>query len=138
MTCFCFIIKYLCKFGIYVIFYLCNIYKEFEWMYALNGAIYIMMQEKTYSEISKMNSYWNYSKLTICRYMKKNIGDFVLTKELIREGHQNFLFVKILYDKTSTCKKSRKKFCWKNVMAKAVIPASISKRQVIGFHWRLT
>ena len=138
MTCFCFIIKYLCKFGIYVIFYLCNIYKEFEWMYALNGAIYIMMQEKTYSEISKMNSYWNYSKLTICRYMKKNIRDFVLTKELIREGHQNFLFVKILYDKTSTCKKSRKKFCWKNVMAKAVIPASISKRQVIGFYWRLT
>ena len=30
---------------------------------------------KTYSEISKMRSYWKYSKATICRHMKKNIGD---------------------------------------------------------------
>ena len=30
---------------------------------------------KTYSEISNMRSYWNYSKAIICRHMKKNIGD---------------------------------------------------------------
>ena len=33
----------------------------------------------TYSEISRMRSYWKYSKTTICRQMKKNIGD--LTKK---------------------------------------------------------
>ena len=33
---------------------------------------------KTYSEISKMRSYWKYSKATICRHMKKNIGDLVV------------------------------------------------------------
>ena len=36
---------------------------------------------KTYSEISDMRSYWKYSKETICRQMKKNIGDLVVTKE---------------------------------------------------------
>ena len=36
---------------------------------------------KTYSEISKMRSYWNYSKANICRHMKKNTGDLVVTKE---------------------------------------------------------
>ena len=30
---------------------------------------------KTYPEISKMRSYWNYSKANICRYMKKNTGE---------------------------------------------------------------
>ena len=30
---------------------------------------------KTYSEMSKMISYWKFSKATICRHMKKNIGD---------------------------------------------------------------
>ena len=33
---------------------------------------------KTYSEISKMRSYWKYSKATICRHIKKNIGDLVV------------------------------------------------------------
>ena len=36
---------------------------------------------KTYSEISKMRSYRKYSKATICRHMKKSIGDVVVTKE---------------------------------------------------------
>ena len=36
---------------------------------------------KRCSEISKMRSYWKYSKATICRHMKKNIGDLVVTKE---------------------------------------------------------
>ena len=36
---------------------------------------------KTYSEISNTRSYWKYSKATICRHIKKNIGDLVVTKE---------------------------------------------------------
>ena len=38
---------------------------------------------KIYSEISKMRSYWRCSKATICRHMKKNIGDLVVTKKII-------------------------------------------------------
>ena len=51
------------------------------WMYPLTGAICIKMQEKNYSEISNMRSHWKYSKATICRHMKKNIGGLVVTKE---------------------------------------------------------
>ena len=36
---------------------------------------------KIYSEISNMRSYWKYSKATICKHMKKNIGALVVTKE---------------------------------------------------------
>ena len=36
--------------------------------------------QKTYSEISNMRSYWKYSKATICRHMKKNIGDLAVRK----------------------------------------------------------
>ena len=36
---------------------------------------------KICSEISKMRSYWKYSKANICRHMKKNIGDLLVTKE---------------------------------------------------------
>ena len=36
---------------------------------------------KTDSEISDMRSYWKYSKANVCRHMKKNIGDLVVTKE---------------------------------------------------------
>ena len=63
---------------------------------------------KTYSEISKMRSYWKYSKATICRHMKKNIGDLVGDlQNKIREDHQNYQFNKreISYDKPSSCKK---------------------------------
>ena len=44
---------------------------------------------KTYSEISNMRSYWKHSKANTYRYMKKNIGDIVVTKD-----HQNHLFDK--------------------------------------------
>ena len=37
--------------------------------------------EKTYSEISKMRSHWKDSKANSCRYMKKNIGYLLVTKE---------------------------------------------------------
>ena len=33
---------------------------------------------KTYSELSKMRTYWKYVKATICRHMKKNIESLVL------------------------------------------------------------
>ena len=36
---------------------------------------------KTYSEISNMRSCWKYSKVTICRHVKKNIGDLVVMRE---------------------------------------------------------
>ena len=36
---------------------------------------------KTYSEISNMRSYWKYTKATISRHMKKNIGVLVVMKE---------------------------------------------------------
>ena len=45
------------------------------WLYLHQDA------RKTYSEISNMRSYWKYSKATICRHMKKNIGDLVDMKE---------------------------------------------------------
>ena len=34
---------------------------------------------KTCSEISNMRSYRKYSKATICRHMKKNTGDLMVT-----------------------------------------------------------
>ena len=36
---------------------------------------------KTCSEISKMRSYWKYSKSPICRHTKKNIGDLEVMKK---------------------------------------------------------
>ena len=36
---------------------------------------------KAYSEISNMRSHWKYSKATIWRQMKKNIGDLVVKKK---------------------------------------------------------
>ena len=35
----------------------------------------------TYSAISKLRSYWEYSKANFCEHMKNKIGDLVLTKE---------------------------------------------------------
>ena len=64
--------------------------------------------EKTYSEISKMKSYWKYSKATICRHMKRNIGDFVVDLRNNNQGRPlNYLFNKreISYDKSSFCKR---------------------------------
>ena len=36
---------------------------------------------KTYSETSRLRSYLKYSKATICRHMKKNIGNLPVMKE---------------------------------------------------------
>ena len=56
---------------------------------------------KNYSEISNMRSYWKYSKATICRHMKKNIG-----------GLKNI------------------EYCKKRVIVKAGIPPSVSEKTV--------
>ena len=42
--------------------------------------------EKTYSEILKMRSYWKYSIVTICRYMKNNMGDLVIELRKNNQG----------------------------------------------------
>ena len=36
--------------------------------------------KKTYSEKSKMKSSWKYSMGNICRHIKQNIGDLIVTK----------------------------------------------------------
>ena len=64
---------------------------------------------KTYSDMSKMISYWKFSKATICRHMKKNIGD---------------LSWELSFNKPSTSKKR-----WET---------SLARRQLVGFCKRLT
>ena len=58
---------------------------------------------KTYSEISKMRSYWKYSKATICRHMKKNIGDLVVDLRKNNQGRPPKLSVR--QKRNISCKK---------------------------------
>ena len=90
---------------------------------------------KTYSEISKMRPYWKYSKATICRHMKKNIGDLVVdlrknnqvrTPELSARQKRNIL------RQTKLLQEEMRNFCVKRVMVKAGIPPSISEETVRG------
>ena len=62
---------------------------------------------KTYSEISKMTSYWKYSKAIICRQMKKNIGDLVVRLRKNNQERLQKLSTKkeISYDKPRPFKK---------------------------------
>ena len=63
---------------------------------------------KTYSETSKIRSYWKYSKATICRHMQRNIENLVVDlRKLIREDNQDYLLDKreIYHVKPSSCKK---------------------------------
>ena len=81
---------------------------------------------KTYSEISKMRSYWKYSKATICRHMKKNIGDLVVDNQgrisvKNNQGRPPKLSVRQKRDGKLLCKK---------VMVKAGIPPSITEETV--------
>ena len=73
------------------------------WLYLYQDA------GKTYSETSKMRSYWKYSKATICRHMKKNIGDLVVDLRKHNQGRPPKLSVRqkrnIFYDKPSSRKK---------------------------------
>ena len=50
---------------------------------------------KTCSEISKMRSYWKYSKSAIRKHMKKKHWRPRGYEKIIREEHQNCLFHKI-------------------------------------------
>ena len=76
---------------------------------------------KTYSEISKMISYWKYSKAIICRQMKKNIGDLVVR---LRKNNQERL-QKLSFNKkrnilwqTKTFQKEVGNFCGKGLIKK--------------------
>ena len=53
---------------------------SFHWRYLHQDA------GNTYSEISKMRSYWKYSKGTICRHMNKTIGDLVVDLRKNNQG----------------------------------------------------
>ena len=55
-------------------------------MYTLTEAIYIKMRKDLYSEISKMRSHWKYLKATICRHMKKKIGDLMVDLRKNNQG----------------------------------------------------
>ena len=74
---------------------------------------------KTYSEISKMRSYWKYSKATICRHMKKNIADLVPMKDYSGDTTKTVCSTKEKYLMTNQVLARR-------VMVKAGIPVSIS------------
>ena len=52
---------------------------------SINWCYVLQDTGKTYSRISNVRSYLKYSKATICRHMKKNIGDLVVTKEQQRK-----------------------------------------------------
>ena len=65
-----------------------------------------------------MRSYWKYSKANICRHMKKNIGDLVVTKEksgkttkTVRSTKEKYLTTKQALAKDGKCfwKKSNDK-----------------------------
>ena len=91
---------------------------------------------KTYSEISKMRSYWKYSKATICRHMKKNIGHLVVDLRKINQGRPPKLSVRQkrnILRQTKLLQEEMGNFCVKRVMVKAGIPPSISEETV----WRV-
>ena len=88
---------------------------------------------KMYSEISKMRSYWKYSKATICRHMKKNIGDLVVGLRKNNQGRPPKLSVqqkRNILRQTKLLQEEMRNFCVKRVMVKAGIPPSISEETV--------
>ena len=70
-------------------------------MYPSTGAICIKMQEKNYSGILNMRPYWKYSKATSHRYMKKNIGDLLVTKEKLGKSTKSVSSTKQKYLRTN-------------------------------------
>ena len=87
---------------------------------------------KSYSEISNMRSYWKYAKSTICRFIKKNIGDLVVTKEQLGKTTKTVYSTKEKYLMTNQAlaRRNWKLFCKKRVLVKAGIPPSISNETV--------
>ena len=84
---------------------------------------------KTYSEISKMRSYWKYSKATICRHMKKNTADLVPMKDYSGDTPKTVCSTKEKYLMTNQVLARR-------VMVKAGIPVSISGVTVRRVLWK--
>ena len=84
---------------------------------------------KTYSEISKMRSYWKYSKANTCRHMKNNIGDLVVTKEQSGKTTKTICLLKESYLTTNQAfaRRDGGNFWVKRVMVKAGIPLSIGE-----------
>ena len=81
---------------------------------------------KTYSEISKMRSYWKYSEANIYRHMKKNIGDLVVTKD--NQGRPPKLSVwqkRNILKQTKGLQEEMGNFCVRSVMIKVEFPSSI-------------
>ena len=92
---------------------------------------------KTYLEIeiTKMRSYWKYSKATICKYMRKKIGDLVVIEELRRRqifSKKNLRQTKCLQEEMG------KFFCKIRLVVKADIPHPLVRREFVEFCERLT
>ena len=87
---------------------------------------------KAYSEISNMRSHWKYSKATIWRQMKKNIGDLVVKKNQGRPPKLSFRQKGniLRQNKHLFVRRDAKCLCEQTVMVKAGIPPSISKETV--------
>ena len=71
---------------------------------------------KTYSELSKIRSYWTYSKATIRRLNEKEYCRLSGYERIVTEDHQNCLSGKreVSNDKPSACKKRWEMFCQKS------------------------
>ena len=79
-----------------------------------------------------MRSYRKFSKATICRHMKKNIGDLVIDLRKNNQGRPPKLSVRQkrnILRQTKLLKEEMGNFCVKRVMVKAGIPPSISEEE---------
>ena len=80
-----------------------------------------------------MRSYWKYSKATICRHMRKNIGDLVVDLQKNKQGRPPKLSVRQkrnILRQTKLLQEEMGNFCVKRVMVKAGIPPSVSEETV--------
>ena len=80
-----------------------------------------------------MRSNWKYSKATICRHRKKNIGDLVVDLRKNIQGGPPKLSVRQkgnILRQTKLLQEEMGNFCIKRVMVRASIPSSISAEAV--------
>ena len=88
---------------------------------------------KTWLEISKMKSYGKYSKATICRHMKKTIGDLVLDKRKFNKGRPQRLTVREkrnIIRHTKILQQNVGNFCVKRIKVHAGISPLVSDETV--------
>ena len=89
---------------------------------------------KTWLEISKMRpSYKKYSKATICRHMKKEIGDLVADQRKYNKGRPQKLSdrqKRNILRQTKILQSELGNFCVKRVMVRADIPPSVNPQTV--------